>query len=236
LNLAVVIAAMDERDNVGPLCRRLLASLRAAPELRRFEVIFVVEGSDGTEAALAAIAAGGAPEIRVIRPPRSGGLGAAFRFGFAAVAPDVDLVATLDADLNHAPEDIPRLVRAIERHRADIVIGSRRVPGARSFGQPRWKRLLSLAGNAAIRRQLRTGIRDQTSGFRVYRAAALARLTFRSDGFAFVPEILSSAAAIGLRIHEEPIDFRHRIEGRSKLRLAPTARDYLRLMARGRPR
>jgi hypothetical protein len=87
MKLAVVIAAMDERDNVEPLCRRLLASLRAAPELRRFEIIFVVEGRDGTEAALAAIAAGGAPEIRVIRPPGSGGLGAAFRFGFAAVPP-----------------------------------------------------------------------------------------------------------------------------------------------------
>jgi hypothetical protein len=73
---------------------------------------------------------------------------------------------------------------------------------------------------------------DLTSGFRLYRAAALRRLTFRSDGFAFLPELLLAASALDLRIVEEPIDFVHRVHGRSKLRLGPAARDYLRLLAR----
>jgi dolichol-phosphate mannosyltransferase len=228
MKLVAVIAAMDERDNVGPLCRRLLATLRALPGLD-FEVIFVVEGEDGTEAALAGLAAS---EIRVLRPDRARGLGAAFRLGFAAVPADADLVVTLDADLNHAPEDIPRLIGALDAARVDIVIGSRHLPGARIVGQPAWKRLLSRVGNAVARRRFATEVGDLTSGFRLYRAAALRRLAFRSDGFAFLPELLAAATALDLRIVEEPIEFVHRVHGRSKLRLWPTARDYLRLLAR----
>jgi dolichol-phosphate mannosyltransferase len=229
LKLAVVIAAYDEVDNIRPLSERLLASLRGQRGLA-FELIFVVEGTDGTAAALRELAAT-APEIRMIEPPQARGLGAAFRLGFAAMGGDVDRVATMDADLNHAPEDIPRLLGALDARKADIVVGSRLVDGGVIVGMPTWKRLLSRSVNVLIRRLFATGVRDQTSGFRVYRAAALRSLAFANDGFAFLPEILTLASARGYRVVEEPITFVFRKHGESKMRISPTAASYAAYLA-----
>jgi dolichol-phosphate mannosyltransferase len=224
LKLAVVIAAYDEFENIRPLCGRLLATLRGQPAVT-FELIFVVEGNDGTAAALRELAAT-APEIRIIEPPRARGLGAAFRLGFAAVAGDADRVVTMDADLNHAPEDIPRLLATLDARKADIVVGSRLVDGGSIIGMPTWKRLLSRSVNELIRRLFATGVRDQTSGFRAYRAPALRGLAFANDGFAFLPEILTLATARGYRVVEEPITFVFRKHGESKMRISPTAASY----------
>jgi len=225
LKVAVVIAAYDEVDNIRPLCERLLTSLRAQPAVA-FELIFVVEGSDGTAGVLGELAAA-APEIRTIEPPVARGLGAAFRLGFAAVPQDADRVVTMDADLNHAPEDIPRLVAALEQRKAEIVVGSRLVAGGVVIGMPIWKGLLSRSVNEVIRRLFATGVRDQTSGFRVYRAAALRSLAFANDGFAFLPEILTLATRQGYRVVEEPITFTFRKRGESKMRISPTAVSYI---------
>src|SRR5262245_33202800 len=97
VKLCAVVAAWDERDNVGPLALRLLDVLRGMPGWT-FEVVFVVEGTDGTREAIEAL---GAPEIRILYQEKPSGLGAAFRRGFAAVPSDADVVVTLDADLNH---------------------------------------------------------------------------------------------------------------------------------------
>jgi dolichol-phosphate mannosyltransferase len=226
LKIAVVIAAFNEAENIGPLCRRLLATLGAMPGTD-FELIFVVEGDDGTEEVLRQLARE-SPEIRILRPSQALGLGAAFRMGFEAIRSDADLVATMDADLNHAPEDIPALVGALESEKADIVVGSRLVPGAATLDMPRWKQSLSRAVNYVIYRIFRTGIRDQTSGYRLYRAEVVRSLRFSNNGFAFLPEILTLAAARGCRSVERPIVFQYRRFGRSKMFLAPTAASYLR--------
>src|SRR5215475_12566252 len=104
--------------------------------------------------------------------------------GLAARSVQTQCVSAKAAAMVALP-DIPRLISALHARRADIVIGSRHLPGARVLGQPMWKRLLSRAGNALVRWRLATRVGDLTSGFRLYRAAALRRLTFRSDGFAF---------------------------------------------------
>lgn len=225
MKVAAVIAAYNEVENIGPLCRRLLATLRAMPEVR-FLLIFVVEGDDGTEQTLKRLALD-APEISIVRPSEAAGLGAAFRLGFQAVPSDVDLVVTMDADLNHAPEDIPRLLAALDSRAADIAIGSRLIPGGSSLGVPRWKLMLSGAMNLAIQGLFHTGIRDQTSGFRVYRARVLRDLRFSNNGYAFLPELLTLATAHGYRATECPITFRYRRFGRSKMYIGPTAVSYL---------
>lgn len=229
--LAVVIAAYDERDNVEPLVQRLRAALDPLAGWA-WELIFVVEGTDGTREALAALQPE-MPNLRVLYEAQPTGIGDAFRRGFAAVAADADFVCTLDADLNHQPEEIPRLLAAAQRRGCDVLVGSRFVPGATVVGAPKWKRLLSIAVNRLMRHLYGLQVADKTSGFRVYRAAALRRLAFDNDAFAFLPELLVRAKRMGLTLAEEPIHFIFRTQGKSKMGLWDTSRSYVSLL---RPR
>lgn len=226
--LAVVVAAFDEEENVEALTRRLAAVLGALPD-PSWEAIFVVEGRDRTREILERLSAE-IPHLRILYREEPAGLGDAFRRGFAAVGPEVDLVVTMDADLNHQPEEIPRLVEALRRTGSDIVVGSRFLAASRVQGTPLWKRLLSGIMNYLMRYLYGLDVRDKTSGFRVYRAAALRQIQFRNPAFAFLPEMLIRAHQAGLRIAEEPIRFVFRSEGRSKLRILPTTWSYLSLL------
>jgi dolichol-phosphate mannosyltransferase len=227
--VAVVLAAWNEAGSARELADRLATVLeRAYPGA--WEVVAVVAGDDGTFEAFA-----GREHFRLLREGEPRGLAAAFRSGFAAVSPEARVIVTLDADLNHQPEEIPRLVAALEGRRADIVVGSRSVPGAAVRDSPLWKRWLSRSGNRAIRWLFGDQVRDRSSGFRVYRAAALGRLPVEGSGFAFLPAMLLAAERLGLQVVEEPITFVHRRWGRSKLPLVATTIGYLRL-ALGRAR
>jgi glycosyltransferase involved in cell wall biosynthesis len=231
MKISVVIAAYDERENIERLTRRLHRTLAALGE--PFEILFVIEGLDGTRQILDGLAAelGG---IRVLYREARSGLGNAFRRGFSALAPDTDVVVTLDADLNHQPEEIPRLLTELQTRGADIVIGSRVVAGHLVEGIPLWKQTLSVVINAWMRLFFGIPIGDKTSGFRVYRAGVLRQLPFENDDFAFLPELLILACRKKLVIHEAPIHFIYRTEGRSKMGFFSTSFSYLRLFRRRR--
>lgn len=229
MKVSAVIAAWDERRNVEDLTRRLVAVLDGLAG--EWEIVYVVEGTDGTRELLERLAEH-RPGIRILYEPAPRGLGAAFRRGFAAVAPDADVVVTMDADLNHQPEEIPRLLEALVARGCDVLVGSRFTPGATVDRMPRWKAALSRSLNPVMRRLFRVPVRDLTSGFRIYRAESLRSLSFASNNFAFLPELLMEAAARGLRVGEEPIRFTYRIHGRSKMRLWKTSRSYLGLFLR----
>jgi dolichol-phosphate mannosyltransferase len=228
VKLSVVIAAYDERENIEPLVKRLLLVL---PEMTadEWEILFVVEGTDGTREILEGFQRK-TPQIRVLYGERPSGLGAAFRRGFTSLAPDRDIVATMDADLNHQPEEIPRLVETLRKEKADIVVGSRFVPGGRIEGTPFWKRVLSRTMNETMKGLFGLSVHDKTSGFRVYRGDALRVLSFRNDDFAFLPELLIAASRSGMKIVEEPIRFVYRTTGTSKMAIAKTIRSYLKLL------
>ncbi len=226
--LAVVVAAYDERDNVGPLLARLAATLDALAD-SSWEAIFVVEGEDGTREAIEEAAAGRA-NVRVVYRREPSGIGAAFRRGFALVDAGVDSVVTLDADLNHQPEEVPRLLARAGATGCDVLVGSRFVRGGLIEGTPWWKRALSKAGNALMRHLYGLAVADKTSGFRVYRAAALRELTFKADGFAFLPELLIRAGVAGMSIVEEPIHFVYRRAGSSKMDILETSWSYVGLL------
>jgi dolichol-phosphate mannosyltransferase len=234
MKLSVVIAAYDEAGNVEPLTRRLAAALATIPDCS-WELLFVVEGEDGTHEALQRLAKeiGG---LRILYRQRPVGLGAAFRRGFAAVAADADYVITMDADLNHQPEEIPRLLAAARRLECDVLVGSRFVSGGTTSGIPLWKRLLSGVVNRLMSGLYSLRVRDKTSGFRIYRAEVLRSVPFDLDDFAFLPEILIRATARGYRIAEEPIYFLYRREGYSKMGFVSTSLSYLSLLrgVRGR--
>jgi dolichol-phosphate mannosyltransferase len=230
MKVSVVIAAYDEAANIEPLTRRLAAALAVIPDCS-WELIFAVEGEDGTREALDRLSREIVP-LRVLYQREPAGLGAAFRRGFAAVASDADYVITLDADLNHQPEEIPRLLAAARERDSDVLIGSRFVAGAGVEGTPRWKRLLSGTMNRLMTRLYGLQAHDKTSGFRVYRARVLREVAYENDQFAFLPELLIRASDAGFRVAEEPIHFRYRREGRSKMAFWPTAASYLALLGR----
>jgi dolichol-phosphate mannosyltransferase len=226
--LAVVVAAYDERDNVGPLLARLASTLDALADCS-WEAIFVVEGEDGTREAIEAAAAG-RTNVRVVYRRKPTGIGAAFRRGFALVGAEVDYVVTLDADLNHQPEEVPHLLARARECGCDLLVGSRFVRGGLVEGTPWWKRALSKAGNGLMRHLHGLTVADKTSGFRVYRAAALRELAFKSDGFAFLPELLIRAGAAGMTVVEEPIHFVYRRAGSSKMAILETSWSYVGLL------
>ena len=227
--LAVVIAAYDERDNIEPLVSRLRQTLDHLPGWQ-WHAIFVVAGTDGTREALERLARDRS-DLEILYDSAPSGIGAAFRRGFAAVAPDVDFVVTMDADLNHQPEEISRLLDQAVRRQTDVLVGSRFVDGSSVRGTPLWKRMLSTSMNHLMRYLYRLEVGDKTSGFRVYRAAALRELRFDNDAFAFLPEILIRASAAGMRLGEEPIQFVFREQGRSKMAFVQTTLSYLGLLS-----
>ena len=124
----------------------------------------------------------------------------------------------MDADLSHDPASLPDLVAATDR--ADVVIGSRYIPGGRILNWPLRRRVLSRFANAYIRIVTRLSARDCTSGYRCWRREALAWLPldrFISDGYSFLVEMLYVASQRGCRIGEVPITFAERRQGESKL-------------------
>ncbi len=229
MKLSVVIAAYDEAESIEPLWERIESVLTTMPKVTP-EAIFVVEGTDETRQILSERTSH-LPWVHVLYNETPSGLGAALRRGFNAIADDTDYVVTLDADLNHQPEEIPRLLEEAIARDVDILVGSRFVAGGEIVGTPLWKRALSGSVNRLMHWSYGLGVRDKTSGFRIYRASALRQLTVRNDAFAFLPELLIEANRAGYRIGEAPIRFTYRLAGHSKMAFWPTSWSYLQMLA-----
>lgn len=224
--VAVVIAAYDEEENIAPLTTRLVTTLDSMGT--PWSLIYVIEGTDRT-LELARDFARQRPEIQILYNPAPSGLGRAFRRGFDAVPADAGIVVTMDADLNHQPEEMPALISALYKTGADIVVGSRRLEHSRTDGAPLWKTITSSMVGITMNVVFGVNVKDMTSGFRVYRASCLRALEYRNDNFAFLPEMLIDAAALGAIIEERPIHFIFRVAGESKMALWRTFRSYVSL-------
>jgi dolichol-phosphate mannosyltransferase len=124
----------------------------------------------------------------------------------------------MDADGSHQPEQLPALLAALRA--ADLVLGSRWVPGGSVVNWPRSRQLLSRGGNAYTRLLLGIPVRDVTGGFRVFRRTALEQIdlaTVRSVGYCFQADLAWRAVQAGLRVREVPIEFVERAQGDSKM-------------------
>ena len=211
--MIVVIPTYNERDNLATIVDQVLA----VPDTR----ILVVDDAspDGTGAIADQLAVRHAPRVSVVHRTGIRGLGPAFLDGFrAALAAGTDAVCQMDADGSHDARDLPSLVAALRD--ADLVIGSRYIPGAHVYDWPLSRRLLSATANAYIRAVLGLRIHDVTGGFRLWRASALQKLNLdrvRSRGHGFQVEMTYTAARADLRIVESPIRFRDRTRGESKV-------------------
>ena len=210
----VVLPTYQEADNIVNVLRRLHAVVPSAT------VLVVDDGSPDGTASLAEAAGAEFGGIEVLRRPGKTGLGSAYRHGFRwGLARDFDVMVEMDADLSHNPAELPRLLAAIDEG-ADLVVGSRYVPGG-SIPDWTWRRrALSRWGNRYAAAMLGLEIADATSGFRAYRAKVLADLDsvwVRADGYGFQIEMAYLIAQLGYRIVEVPISFTDRTEGHSKM-------------------
>src|SRR4051812_44239645 len=170
----IVVPTYNEAANLEPL---LTGVREHAPGAR---VLIVDDASPDGTGAIADAAAARDPAIEVLHRPGKAGLGVAYVNGFAhALREGASLVLEMDADLSHDPRDLPRL---IERARAgaDLVLGSRYVPGGGVEDWDLLRRVISRAGCRYARTVLGLGIRDLTGGFKCFRAATLAAIDFET--------------------------------------------------------
>lgn len=206
LDLSIIIPALNEAGNIGPLVTRCLATI---DRLGVSAEILVVDGGSGDTTVAEASSAG----ARVI-PQQGRGYGGALRTGFAAARGEH--IQTMDSDLSHEPEVIVSLWEA--RNRADLVIASRYVPGG-GGEMPVLRAILSRILNVVFTRAFRLPINDISSGFRLYRRAALEKITFHASDFDVLEEILILIANQGGTLTEVPFQYRPRQAGKSHAKL-----------------
>ena len=219
----VVLPTYDERENLPTVVALTRAALASCEPPVDGTVLVVDDASPDGTGELADELARAHDDVRVLHRERKGGLGGAYLAGFGeALAAGADLVLEMDADLSHDPADLPRLIAAA-RDGADVVLGSRYVPGGGVEGWPLHRRLISRAGGRYAATVLGLPFRDLTGGFKCFRAGALRavdRELVHSRGYAFQIELTFHAARAGLEIAEIPIVFRERVRGRSKMSVA----------------
>jgi dolichol-phosphate mannosyltransferase len=213
----VILPTYNERPNLEPIVSAVRSVLEEhAPD---HSVLIVDDNSpDGTGEVADRIAASD-PAVRVLHEPAKRGLGRAYLAGFRqALAEGAALVIEMDADFSHNPGYLPQLIDGARD--ADLVIGSRYVPGGgvRNWGPVR--RLVSRGGCLYARTVLGVDVSDLTGGFKCFRREVLEALdleSVRSEGYAFQVELTYRALQAGFRVKEIPIVFSERRGGESKM-------------------
>lgn len=210
----VIVPTYNERENLP----RLVSELLTIPHLR---ILVVDDGSpDGTGDVADELSRSSLGRVSVLRRTGKRGLGVAYIDGMRmALQGDADVICQMDADLSHQPGDLVRMLAAIED--ADIVIGSRYVPGGRIVNWPMRRKLLSAAANRYIRVLCGMPVNDCTSGFRCWQRHTLAAIPLdriTTEGYAFLVELLYEGVRRRSAITEVPITFIERRHGASKLR------------------
>jgi dolichol-phosphate mannosyltransferase len=209
----MVMPTYNEADNVAWIIGRLRA---AEPEV---DVLVVDDGSPDGTGRLADELAAADDAVQVLHRTAKGGLGAAYKHGFAvALAAGYDVIGEMDADGSHQPEQLHLLREAMAD--ADLVIGARWIPGGSVVNWPRRRELLSRGGNLYVRLLLGVGVRDATAGYRLFRRTTLEAIdldSVESTGYVFQTDMVVRCLRQGLRVREVPIEFVERVRGDSKM-------------------
>jgi glycosyltransferase involved in cell wall biosynthesis len=226
----VCIPTYNERENLPTTLSRLRA---ACPDV---DVLVIDDASpDGTGDVADQVAADD-PHIHVLHRTGKAGLGTAYVLGFGwGLERGYDILVEMDADGSHQPEELPRLLAALDPAApvpADMVLGSRWVEGGVLRNWPRSRLLLSRGGNAYVRLALGLPLRDATGGFRAYRAEVLRKLALSdvaSQGYCFQVDLVWQAWQAGFTVVEVPITFIERTYGESKMSKAIVAEAFWRV-------
>jgi dolichol-phosphate mannosyltransferase len=211
--VVMVIPTYNEADNLDWVVGRLRV---AEPSV---DLLVVDDNSPDGTGALADELAAADPAVHVLHRPGKAGLGAAYLAGFAwALDAGYDVVGEMDADGSHQPEQLHRLLEALLD--ADLVIGSRWIPGGSVVNWPLRREALSRGGNLYVRVLLGISIKDATAGFRVFRRSALEKIdlaSVQSTGYVFQTDLVTRCLRAGLAVREVPIEFVERVRGDSKM-------------------
>ena len=213
MHTLVIVPTYNERDNLPRLVQAVLAANS------NIHILVVDDNSPDGTGALAEEMARRTARLRVLHRTGKLGLGSAYIAGFQyALSREYELVVEMDADFSHRPEDLPALLRAAID--ADVVIGSRNVPGGRAEGWSWMRQVISKGGSLYARGMLGLPVRDCTSGFKVFRRHVLETLDLEhlnSNGFGFQVEMNHLCHRAGFKFVEVPIVFPDRVEGTSKM-------------------
>lgn len=211
--IVVLIPTYNERENLPLIVSRTRA---AVPEA---DVLVLDDNSPDGTGAVADQLAEADGQVHVLHRLAKEGLGAAYLAGFAwALNQDYDVLVEMDADGSHQPEQLPTLLAQLAH--ADVVLGSRWVPGGSVVNWPLHRKALSLGGNVYTRVLLGMPIGDATGGYRAYRASALRSMDLHdvaSQGYCFQVDLVWRAVRRGLTVVEVPITFVERERGESKM-------------------
>ena len=211
--IVVIIPTYNEAENLPLIVQRVRT---AVPTV---DILVADDNSpDGTGDIADELAANDSA-IKVMHRQGKEGLGAAYLAGFAwAIDNGYDAVVEMDADGSHQPEQLPRLLKALED--ADLVLGSRWVPGGAFKNWPKSREFLSRGGSTYTRLALGIDVHDATGGYRAFRTSALQSLNLdqvESAGYCFQIDLAWRALQAGLSIREVPITFVEREIGESKM-------------------
>ena len=227
--VVMVIPTYNEADNLAWLVGRLRVAEPAV------DLLVVDDNSPDGTGDIADELAATDPAIHVLHRPGKGGLGAAYLAGFAwAIEAGYDVVGEMDADGSHQPEQLHRLLEALLD--ADLVIGSRWIPGGSVVNWPLRREALSRGGNLYVRMLLGIAIRDATAGFRVFRRSALEKIdlaSVQSTGYVFQTDLVTRCLRAGLTVREVPIEFVERVRGDSKMNGAVATESLRRITSWG---
>ncbi len=211
----VIIPTYNERENLPLIVGRMHAAL---PDVH---VLVVDDGSpDGTGELADELSLADPDRVHVMHRTAKDGLGAAYLAGFAwGLSRGYSVLVEMDADGSHAPEQLYRLLDAIDAG-ADLAIGSRYVPGGEVRNWPRRRLVLSRTANWYSRILLGVGVHDITAGYRAYRREVLEKIDLAavdSKGYCFQIDLTWRTINNGFRVVEVPITFIERELGQSKM-------------------
>ncbi|MCX4720860.1 polyprenol monophosphomannose synthase [Streptomyces virginiae] len=209
----VIIPTYNEVENIGLIVGRVRA---AVPEAH---ILVADDNSPDGTGKLADELAAGDDHVHVLHRKGKEGLGAAYLAGFVwALEQGYGVIVEMDADGSHQPEELPRLLTALAG--ADLVLGSRWVPGGRVVNWPKSREFISRGGSTYSRLMLNLPMRDVTGGYRAFRRETLEGLGLdevASAGYCFQVDLARRAVQKGFRVVEVPITFVEREFGDSKM-------------------
>jgi len=214
----IIIPTYNEADNLGPLVREIVALPVA------FDILVVDDNSPDGTGEIADRLASELPAIHVLHRPGKQGLGTAYIAGFGwALAQGYDCMLEMDCDFSHHPRYLPTFLELIAK--ADLVIGSRYVPGGSTANWGPLRKIISAGGNLFARAMLGLKTRDCTGGFRCYRREIIERVPWGEinlHGYGFQIGAVYYVEQLGGKVIEFPIIFEDRRVGQSKMSAAIT--------------
>jgi len=208
----VVIPTYNEKDNIEIICNRLREAVDYA------DILIADDNSPDSTGEVADQMADKDPHIHVMHRTAKNGLGAAYLAGFRwGLDRGYEALVEMDADGSHQPEQLPALLDALQD--ADMVKGSRYVPGGTVVNWPKSRELLSRGGSLWTRLMIGVPVKDITGGYNAFRAETLRKIIpeISSVGYNFQVDLTWHVISSGMTVAEVPITFTERERGKSKM-------------------